>query len=50
MSASWWTRIQPNQVHKIDGAAVDEALDGKPKAGDRAVVIIHHYVSEGDAA
>ena len=40
--------IRPNEVHKIDGAAVDEALDGKAKAGDGAVVVVHHRVSEGE--
>ncbi len=40
--------VRPNEVHKIGRAAVDEALDGKAKAGDRAVVIVHHYVGEGE--
>ena len=37
-----------NQVHKIDCAAVDEALDGEAKSGDGAVVIVHHRVGEGE--
>ncbi len=36
-----------NQVHEIDCAAVDEALYGKAKARDGAVVVVHHHVSKG---
>ena len=40
--------IGPNEVHKIDRAAVDEALDGEAKSGDGRVVIVHHRVGEGE--
>ncbi len=40
--------ICPNQVHKIDCAAVDEALDGEAKSGDGTVVVVHHHVGEGE--
>ena len=40
--------IGPNDVHKIDRAAVDEALDGEAKSWDGRVVIVHHRVGEGE--